>query len=187
MKHSKLSRNKDHRQHMLSNLASSAIIYERITTTSTKARETQRYIERLLSRTKSLDKINAIRYANASLSVPEAAAKLIEVLVDRYKDIPSGYTRILKLGHRRGDNAEIAILDFTIKTAKPATKTETDKKNKKGPGAEDEPVDTNEPVEEEEEATHTEDNLKEPIDAESVEATKVVDKETRSNIRRTNK
>jgi large subunit ribosomal protein L17 len=187
MKHSKLSRNKDHRQHMLSNLASSAIIYERITTTATKARETQRYIERLLSRTKSLDKMNAIRYAQASLSVPEAAAKLIEILIDRYKNIPSGYTRVIKLGHRRGDNADIAILDFTIKTAKPSAKAESGKKAKKDETPADESVDSNVPVEEDEEVTHTEDNLKEPVDAESVEATKIVDKETRSNIRRTNK
>lgn len=186
MKHSKLSRNKDHRLHMLSNLASSAIVYERITTTSAKAKETQRYIEKLLSRTKSMDKVNAIRYAQSSLSVPEASAKLIEVLVDRYKNIQSGYTRIIKLGHRRGDNAETAILEFTIKTEKPSAKTVDAKSLKKSRNSE--LNDTNTPgVDEENKITEIEDNLREPEDTETVEATKVVDKETRSNIRRTNK
>jgi large subunit ribosomal protein L17 len=119
MKSFKISRPKDHRELLVKNQATSLIIYERIITTLTKAKLTQRYLERLMRLVKKYDTVNGLRLANRSLMVKEASKKMIEVLKDRFAHTNSGYTRIIKMGPRRGDNAEMVVLELTIKTEAP--------------------------------------------------------------------
>jgi len=116
MKTYKLSRKKAHRTSLVKNLATSLIVYERITTTEAKAKATQRFVEGLMGRVQVQDKLNGYRYALGQLHTQKAAQKVIEVLKERFANRPGGFTRLLKLGNRRGDNAPTAILELTVKT-----------------------------------------------------------------------
>ena len=85
---------------------------EKVKTTETKAKAVKPIIDRLISRAKKKDKINAIRYLNAKLPDPLASKKIIDVLLDKYKERPSGYTRIIKTGFRRGDAAPMVKIEL---------------------------------------------------------------------------
>lgn len=129
MKSFKISRPKDHRDLLVKNQATSLVIYERIITTLAKAKLTQRYLERLIQLVKKNDTVNGLRLANRSLMAKEASKKMIEVIKERFARTDGGYTRIIKMGPRRGDNAEMVVLELTIKTEAP-------KKTEKTKGAE---------------------------------------------------
>ena len=106
----KLGRTSAHRNALFRNQLASLIDRERIITTLPKAKELRPQIERLitLARTDSVhNRRQAVRVVDESM-----VAKLFEVLGPRLSDRPGGYTRIIKLGPRRGDAAEIAILEF---------------------------------------------------------------------------
>src|SRR5205085_10254540 len=107
----KLGRTTSHRLAMFRNQLNSLIDKERIITTLPKAKELKPQIERLitLGRTDSVhNRRNAARQINDDVLV----AKLFDTLGPRFSDRPGGYTRIVKLGPRRGDAAEMAILEF---------------------------------------------------------------------------
>jgi len=133
MKSYKLGRKSAHRKSTVKNLAVSVIIYERIATTLPKAKLAQRLVEKVMSRAKRYSTPNDYRVAKQLLGQDNAAKKIVEVLKQRYAKINSGFTRIVKLQNRRGDNALEVILELTIKTeAVPAKKdktTKTDNKN----------------------------------------------------------
>lgn len=104
-----LSRTSSHRKAMFSNMCSSLIEHERIKTTLPKAKELRRYIERLITVSKS-DSVASRRQVFAKLRSIKAVGKLFSVLGPRYVERPGGYTRILKCGFRAGDNAPMAIV-----------------------------------------------------------------------------
>ena len=107
----KLGRRTDHRSSMLRNQVASLLLNGKITTTVTRAKETQRVAEKLITTAKKQD-LSSKRAVSAVLYQNEAAKKLVEEIAPRYADRKGGYTRILKLGPRRGDGSEMAILQL---------------------------------------------------------------------------
>jgi large subunit ribosomal protein L17 len=107
----KLGRTSAHRQALLRNLSAALIDKERITTTLTKAKELRPFAERLVTLAKR-ESLHARRRALRHIPDRSIVAKLFDTLSARYAQRPGGYTRILKLGPRRGDNAEMAIIEL---------------------------------------------------------------------------
>lgn len=107
----KLSRKAGPRKALLRGLATSVILYERIKTTLPKAKEAQPIVEKLITLAKKGD-ITAIRALGAYLYGDNAVQKLVTEIAPIYKDRKGGYTRIVKLGNRPGDNAPVAILEL---------------------------------------------------------------------------
>lgn len=109
----KLGSDKDHKIAIIRNLAMSVIIYEKIKTTSGKAKAVQPFVERLITIAKSKkNKLDAIREIEKILQHENAGKKIMEVLVEKYKDRNSGFTRITKLGYRNGDSAPVVQLEL---------------------------------------------------------------------------
>jgi large subunit ribosomal protein L17 len=107
----KLGRNAAQRKALMRNLAISLILHERIRTTEAKAKELRPYVEKLVTLSRE-DSQHARNLAMSRLSDDRAVAKLFDVLGPRFEDQPGGYTRIYKLGHRKGDNAEMSLIEF---------------------------------------------------------------------------
>ncbi|MBI4520705.1 MAG: 50S ribosomal protein L17 [Gemmatimonadetes bacterium] len=110
-----LSRSASHRRALLRNLATALFRHERITTTTAKAKELRPFAERLVTLAKRGD-LHARRLAARRISDPEVLAKLFADIGPRFATRPGGYTRILKLGARRGDAADMALIELVQKT-----------------------------------------------------------------------
>ena len=115
MRHGKkfnhLGRTADHRRAMLANMAISLIMHKRITTTLAKAKALKKYVEPLLTRAKD-DSTNSRRVVFRYLQNKEALKELFGVVAEKIGDRPGGYTRIIKLGHRQGDAADICFIEL---------------------------------------------------------------------------
>lgn len=115
MRHGKkinhLSRNSAHRRAMLSNMATSLIMHKRITTTLAKAKALRVYIEPLITRSKD-DSTHSRRVVFSYLQSKEAVTELFRDISVKVAERPGGYTRIIKLGTRLGDNAEMAMIEL---------------------------------------------------------------------------
>jgi large subunit ribosomal protein L17 len=107
----KLNRTSAHRQAMLRNMTNSLIVHEIIKTTLPKAKELRRVIEPLITRARQ-DNVANRRLAFARLRDDASVAKLFTDLGPRFKARPGGYTRILKMGFRVGDNAPLALVEL---------------------------------------------------------------------------
>lgn len=107
----RLNRPADSRRALLRNMVTSLFSEERITTTDTKAREARRYAEKMITFAKRGD-LNSRRQAARFVNDPKVLQKLFAEIGPRYADRPGGYTRIMKLGKRRGDDAMTAILEL---------------------------------------------------------------------------
>ncbi|MDR2395398.1 MAG: 50S ribosomal protein L17 [Endomicrobium sp.] len=110
---SKLGVTSAHRKALLRNLAAELFLHEKITTTLTKAKELVSYAEKLVTKAKKAD-LSAIRAINGQIHNKDVAKKVFDVLVPRYKERHGGYTQILKVGTRRGDSAQVAIVKLVI-------------------------------------------------------------------------
>ncbi|PIR55288.1 50S ribosomal protein L17 [Candidatus Peregrinibacteria bacterium CG10_big_fil_rev_8_21_14_0_10_36_19] len=108
----KLGSDNDHQTALIRNLAMAVIIYEKIKTTTTKAKAVQPFVEKLINIAKKKEKREAIRQLEKLLQHDNSSKKIIEVLVEKYQDRTSGYTRITKLGNRNGDNAPVVQLEL---------------------------------------------------------------------------
>ena len=140
MRHNKkfnhLSRTASHRAAMLSNMACSLIKHKRITTTLAKAKALKMYVEPLITKSKN-DSTNSRRVVFSYLQDKYAVTELFQVVAAKVGDRPGGYTRIIKTGHRLGDNAEMCFIELVdydenmAKTAAPkkTTRTRRSKKN----------------------------------------------------------
>ncbi len=106
-----LSRNPSHRRAMLANMATSVLEKERVQTTTAKAKEVRRLVERLITFGKRND-LHARRQAVRVIRNRSVVAKLFGTLADRYADRAGGYTRIIHIGQRQGDAAEMSILEL---------------------------------------------------------------------------
>ncbi len=148
MRHNKkfnhLSRKKGHRDALLANLAISLIQHKRIFTTLAKAKALRTYVEPLITRSKNDDTANR-RLVFAYLQNKEAVKELFGVISGKVAERPGGYTRILKVGHRLGDNAEIAMIELVdfnenmlAEAGKPAKKSRRSRRGgkKAAPAAE---------------------------------------------------
>jgi large subunit ribosomal protein L17 len=107
----KLGRTSGHRLALFRNQLASLIDKERIITTLPKAKELRPQIERLVTLGRN-DSVHARRQAAATIADDKLVAKLFNTIGPRFATTPGGYTRIIKLGPRRGDAAEMAILEF---------------------------------------------------------------------------
>jgi large subunit ribosomal protein L17 len=126
-----LSRNTPHRWAMLRNMAASLLRHETIRTTVPKAKELRRYVEPLITLGKTDSQANR-RRAFARLRDAEVVDKLFDELGPRFKARPGGYTRILHMANRAGDNADMALMALVDKAAPAEAKTaeEPEKKPK---------------------------------------------------------
>lgn len=106
-----LSRTASHRSAVLRNLATSLFRHERIETTTAKAKELRPYAERLISLAKRGD-LHARRLAARKIADREVLGRLFDELGPRYAERPGGYTRVLKVGRRRGDAAEMSLIEL---------------------------------------------------------------------------
>ena len=115
MRHNKkfnhLGRTADHRAALLSNLAVALIQHKRITTTLAKAKALKKYVEPLITRSKN-DTTNSRRVVFRYLQNKEAVTELFKEISVKVADRPGGYTRVIKLGTRQGDAAQIALIEL---------------------------------------------------------------------------
>ena len=107
----KLGRSPAHRKALFRNQLSSLVKEERIRTTLQKAKELRPLAEKVVTQGKR-DTLHARRQVNRLISDRELVNKLFDEIAPRYHERPGGYTRIIKLGPRRGDGAEMAYLEF---------------------------------------------------------------------------
>ncbi len=122
MRHSKkgnhLGRKTAHRKAMLANMACSLIEHKRINTTVAKAKALKQYVEPLITKAKAENNVSAEkgthnrRIAFKSLRDKYAVSELFSVVSEKVADRPGGYTRIIKLGNRLGDNADMAMIEL---------------------------------------------------------------------------
>lgn len=138
MRHGKkinhLGRTDSHRKALLSNMASSLILHKRITTTLAKARALRKYVEPLITKSKS-DTTHSRRTVFSYLKDKESVNILFREVSEKVADRPGGYTRIIKLENRLGDNAEMAILelvDYNEVYVKGGAKTEKKSTRRRG-------------------------------------------------------
>ncbi len=106
-----LSRTRSHRRATLRNMATSLFRHERIETTEAKAKELRPFAERLITLARRGD-LHARRLAGRNIADREVLGKLFDDLGPRFAERPGGYTRILKLGSRRGDGADMALIEL---------------------------------------------------------------------------
>ncbi len=111
VKTKKLDRKKEPREMMLRNLASSVLIYEKVKTTTAKAKVVRSLVEKIITSAKKGD-LASRRKLIALLPQKMAIKKAMDVLGERYKKREGGYTRIVKLGTRQGDGAEISQIEL---------------------------------------------------------------------------
>ena len=138
MRHGKkfnhLGRTADHRRAMLANMAISLIMHKRITTTLAKAKALKKYVEPLITRSKD-DSTNSRRVVFSYLQNKEALKELFGPVAQKVGDRPGGYTRIIKLGSRQGDAADIAFIELVdfdenmLKSPKAEKKTRRSRKS----------------------------------------------------------
>jgi large subunit ribosomal protein L17 len=107
----RLGGNAAHQKHILANLATELFRHGRITTTQAKARALRPYAERLITKAKRGD-LHARRLVLAKLHDRDVVANLFEVVGPRFAEREGGYTRILKLEPRKGDRAEMAMIEL---------------------------------------------------------------------------
>ena len=149
MRHNKkfnhLSRTASHRAAMLSNMAVSLIMHKRITTTLAKAKALKKYVEPLITRSKS-DTTTSRRVVFRYLQDKYAVKELFGEVAARVADRPGGYTRIIKLGNRQGDAAPMAFIELVdfdenmAKTAKAEKKTRRSRRSTKKADAAEAPA-----------------------------------------------
>jgi len=125
MRHNKsgrrLGRKPDHRQHMMRNMVTSFFEHEKITTTDTRAKELRKVVDRMITLGKRGD-LHARRQALQVIRDRQVVGKLFEMIAPRYTERQGGYTRIIKLANRQGDNAPMAIIELVEEEFTPKTK-----------------------------------------------------------------
>lgn len=100
-----------HHRLIMANLATDLFMHEKVTTTEAKAKALRPYAEKLISKARKGD-LHARRVVLKTITDKAAVARLFEEVAPRYADRPGGFTRITKLGPRRGDGAEEAIIEL---------------------------------------------------------------------------
>jgi large subunit ribosomal protein L17 len=139
MRHGKkvnhLGRKTAHRKSMLANMACSLIEHKRINTTVAKAKALKQFVEPLITKSK-LDTTHSRRIVMARLRQKDAVTELFKDVSVKVGDRPGGYTRIIKLGNRQGDNADMAMIELVdyneIYNAGKAVKKKTTRRSRRG-------------------------------------------------------
>ncbi|MGB3344269.1 MAG: 50S ribosomal protein L17 [Aequorivita sp.] len=137
-KHNHLGRKTAHRHAMLANMGCSLIEHKRINTTVAKAKALKQFVEPLVTKSKE-DTTHNRRLVFAKLKQKEAVAELFRTVAPKVGDRPGGYTRIIKLGNRLGDNADMAMIELVdfneLYNAGKATKKKTTRRSRRGSGS----------------------------------------------------
>lgn len=132
--HRKLGRVTEHRISMLRNLSTSLLRHEHLVTTVPRAKELRPYVERLITIAKrgvvagdaKGQTLNARRLVMQDIQDREVVSKLFDTLAPRFESRPGGYTRLLRLGYRKGDSAEIAQVELVGSEFNPKAQAEAD-------------------------------------------------------------
>ena len=127
VKQKRLSRNTDGRAALLKNLANSLVLHEKIVTTLPRAKAARPFVEKLVTRAKE-ESLENRRYLLAHLGAEQPVRKLFELVGPTFKERPGGYTRIIKLPPRVGDNASLAVLEFVENVSEVAAKKKLEEK-----------------------------------------------------------
>lgn len=199
MRHAKkfnhLGRTAPHRKAMLANMATSLILHKRITTTVAKAKALRKYVEPLITKSKS-DTTHSRRIVFSYLQDKTSAQVLFNEVAEKVAERPGGYTRIIKLGNRLGDNAEmcmIELVDFneTYQQEDTTKKTRTRRSRRSGKKSATQSESTAKAstteeatVEEEKKETKAEEastEAKESAEVETKEAAEATDEEVKDN------
>jgi large subunit ribosomal protein L17 len=133
----KLSRNTSHRKALLDNLVRAIILEESIRTTTPKAKEAKRVVERVITKARE-NTLSARRVVHRTVRDQAALAKLFETIGPRFKARPGGYTRLIHTQNRVGDNAPMSILELVEKSEKAAPEEKPEKAEKKAAAPEPE-------------------------------------------------
>ena len=112
MAYRKLGRTNKHRRSMLANLTKDLIMNERIETTETRAKETRKFVDKMITYGKKGDLVSRRKALAFMQNDKEATKKVFDDLAVRYANRNGGYTRILKLDERRGDDALMVVLEL---------------------------------------------------------------------------
>ena len=123
----KLSRNTSHRKALLQNLIRAVILEESIRTTTPKAKEARRVVERVITKARE-NTLSARRQVHKTVRDQAALHKLFETIGPRFKTRPGGYTRLIHVQNRVGDNAPMSILELVEKSPKLETKDDVEPK-----------------------------------------------------------
>jgi len=111
IKNKKLNKTSSHRKAMFMNMSNALIKHEQIITTLAKAKELRRFVEKIITLGKKGDLLSR-RKTISTLQDKKMSKKVFDVLSNRYKNRAGGYTRIIKLGNRFGDNSPTAVIEF---------------------------------------------------------------------------
>ena len=130
VKTKKLSRTKPHREAMLSNMAISLFLHRTIQTTDARAKELRRLTDRLITKAKT-NSIAARRQVFASLRDETIVKKLFDEIAPHFSDRPSGFTRVIKVGIRKGDGASLSLVELLTPKVEVESDKDKDKKKKK--------------------------------------------------------
>ncbi|MFP4617494.1 MAG: 50S ribosomal protein L17 [Spirochaetaceae bacterium] len=175
MKHrvgyNRLGRKAAHRISLHRNMATSLLRHERIKTTKAKALAVRRTAEKMITRAKE-DSVHNRRMIGRDIKDKEVLAKLFLEIGPRYKSRPGGYTRILKLGHRKGDAAEMVLLELVGEEETTEKKKKPSKKAEPVKDRETAPTKAAKETEKGEEHKKAEEPKEEPLAAEKVEEEK---------------
>lgn len=126
----KLNRDKDHREALLKNLASSLLLSGKIETTVTKAKFVRPFVEKLITKAKD-SSFNSLKLIRSRLGNEAALRKLVSEVAPSFKDRNGGYTRIQKTGKiRKGDNSELATIELVKNDASIPSKVEASEEDK---------------------------------------------------------
>ena len=126
----KLSRNTSHRKALLDNLVRAVILTESIRTTTPKAKEARRVVERVITKARH-NTLSDRRVVHMTVRDQVALALLFETIGPRFKERPGGYTRIIHVENRVGDNAPMSILELVEKSEKAEPEKKPEKAEKK--------------------------------------------------------
>lgn len=178
-----LGRKTAHRKALLMNLSNALILHKRITTTVAKAKELRKHIEPLINKTK-LDTTHNRRILFSYLQDKESIKELFGVIADKVANRPGGYTRIIKLGFRKGDAADIAMIelvdfnDIYVKEIKETTTKTRRGRAKKSAVAAEEIATNNDLVEDVAEIVTAPEEVAEVVSTDAVEEVSSPDTET---------
>jgi large subunit ribosomal protein L17 len=178
-KHNHLGRQTAHRKAMLSNMATSLLLHKRINTTVQKAKALRVYVEPILTRSKT-DSTHSRREAFKHLQDKEIVTALFRDIAPKIANRPGGYTRIIRLGNRLGDNAEmcmIELVDFNELYSNDGAKKTTRRSRRGGSGAKK----TEETAIAEDSVEATEEATTEAVVEETVEAVEEISEETQDS------
>ncbi len=129
VKTKKLNRPKPHREAMMANMATSLLDHRMVKTTEARAKELRRMVDRLITIAKK-DTLAVRRQVGRTIKNKRVVKKLFSEIIPQFVDRPSGYTRVLREGFRRGDSAMMSIVELLIE--KPKSDQKSTKKKDKG-------------------------------------------------------